>query len=65
MAKVRLSVGSLACTVCGAQARIAVNRPHSLHRTKRLVRPNLQKSGQQLVCTRCRRTRLKQTTGRL
>lgn len=48
------------CRGCGRNAQVAYNRPHSLHRTKRLVRLNLQKVHGVRMCTRCQRTVTKQ-----
>lgn len=31
------------CFLCGKGPKSAFNRPHSLHKTKRVVKPNLQK----------------------
>ncbi|HLB32458.1 MAG TPA: bL28 family ribosomal protein [Patescibacteria group bacterium] len=44
------------CAVCGKTATSAYNRPHSLHKTKRTVKPNLQPYMGLLICTRCLRT---------
>lgn len=46
----------LFCEVCGKGDRVAFNRPHSLHKTKRRVSPNLQKYLGLLICQKCRRT---------
>ena len=48
-----------ACSQCQRTAHIGYNKPHSLHRTKRVVRPNLQMVNQRLLCTRCQRTETK------
>ncbi len=48
------------CVLCGKTNTSGTNRPHSLKRTKRTVRPNLQKVNGELVCTRCIRTKNKQ-----
>lgn len=45
-----------ACMMCGKTATSAYNRPHSLHKTKRTVKPNLQLVNGIYVCTRCLRT---------
>jgi large subunit ribosomal protein L28 len=44
------------CEVCGKTATSGYNRPHSQHRTKRTIKPNLQKKEGILLCTRCIRT---------
>ncbi|HSX42159.1 MAG TPA: bL28 family ribosomal protein [Candidatus Saccharimonadales bacterium] len=44
------------CALCGKTAVSANNRPKSLHKTKRLMRPNLQKWNGLYICSRCRRT---------
>ncbi len=44
------------CTICQKTVQTGYNRPHSLHRTKRLVKPNIQKLEGKKVCTRCLRT---------
>ena len=33
------------CEICGKGPQTGFNRPHSLHRTKRLFKPNIQKVG--------------------
>lgn len=48
------------CSVCGKTNASGYNRPHSLKRTKRTVKPNLQKVDGKLVCARCIRTKNKQ-----
>jgi len=44
------------CEICGKAPMSAFNRPHSLHKTKRIVKPNIQKMSGMLVCTRCQKT---------
>jgi ribosomal protein L28 len=44
------------CALCGKVAASANNRPKSLHKTHRLMRPNLQKWNGLYICSRCRRT---------
>ncbi len=44
------------CELCLRGRTRVLNRPHSLKRTKRSVLPNLQKVGNVLVCSKCRRT---------
>jgi len=41
------------CSKCGKTVTMAYNRPKSLHKTKRKVKPNLQMQKNKLVCTRC------------
>lgn len=41
------------CSNCGKQAVAGFNKPHSLHKTKRTIKPNLQKFKNKLVCTNC------------
>lgn len=41
------------CQICGKGPQASYNRPHSLHKTKRVVLPNLQKINNQWVCTNC------------
>lgn len=48
------------CSVCNKGTTMAYNRPHSLHRTKRIVLPNLQPDQKYgLICTGCKRTKNK------
>lgn len=47
------------CFICGKRPEVAFNRPKSLHKTKKLVYPNLQKYHGQWVCTSCLKTILK------
>ena len=51
-----MSHDSQRCTLCLRGPRVTNNRPHSLHKTKRIVQINLQKYHGLLICTRCRRT---------
>ncbi len=46
----------LFCQICLKQAQVGFNRPKSLHKTKKLVYPNLQKNNGLLICQRCSRT---------
>lgn len=41
------------CEICKKSETVGFNKPHSLHRTKRVIRPNLQKYMGSLICTRC------------
>jgi len=50
---------TISCPVCGKTATAGYNKPHSLHRTKRTVKPNIQKTHGQILCTRCLRTQTK------
>jgi len=47
------------CQICGKNLTVGFNRPHSLHRTKRKIRPNIQKIQGQIICTQCLRTKTK------
>lgn len=61
-----LKFSSQFCQICFKGDSVSFNRPKSLHRTKRVVRPNLQKytapgeKTSQLACTRCARTMQKE-----
>lgn len=46
------------CQICGKKPESGFNKPHSLHRTKRVIKPNIQKNQGQTICTRCLKTRL-------
>jgi len=50
------------CSVCGKAPVSGYNRPHSLHRTKRIVKPNTQKNQGSILCARCLRTLSKKAT---
>ena len=41
------------CFACGKGPTASYNRPKSLHKTKRVVYPNLARFGQVMICTRC------------
>ncbi len=45
------------CIDCGKGPTSGNNRPRSLHKTKRIVFPNLVVVKNDLVCTRCLKTR--------
>lgn len=45
------------CQICGKKPKSAFNKPHSLYRTKRTVKPNIQKKENQYICTRCLKNR--------
>ena len=50
------------CLVCGKTAVASYNRPKSLHKTKRVVYPNLVTFGDGKICTRCLKSlRLQET----
>lgn len=44
------------CYLCGKGDTMSLNRPHSLHKTKRVVKPNLQKKWGLTFCQNCFRT---------
>lgn len=44
------------CAICGKKPVSAYNRPHSLHKTKTLKKPNIQKVSGLWVCTACMRS---------
>lgn len=46
------------CQVCQKKPGVGYNKPHSLHRTKRTIKPNLQKVQGKNICARCMRTGL-------
>lgn len=52
---IKLRIPQQICAECGRMATTGFNRPHSLHRTKRLILLNLQRHMGRLVCTRCLR----------
>lgn len=61
MAKVELKHKSTKqCLVCGKGDTMSLNRPHSLHKTKRVVKPNFQKKWGLELCQNCFRTVKKQ-----
>lgn len=41
------------CEICGKTVTKANNRPHSLHKTRKTIYPNLQKHNNKIVCARC------------
>lgn len=47
---------SKSCMLCGKGDTIRLNRPHSLKRTKAVVKPNLQKKFGAIMCRTCFRT---------
>ena len=58
----QLTLPQTICAACGKGTTIGFNRPNSLHKTKRVIKPNLQgytdpETGfKVLLCTRCIRT---------
>lgn len=44
------------CVLCAKIPQMALHRPHSLQKTKKVVRPNLGKWNGLNVCARCRKT---------
>lgn len=44
------------CQICGKTVSMGYNRPHSQHRTKKQIKPNIQKIRGLYLCTRCLRT---------
>jgi len=44
------------CDICKKTETYGYNRPHSLHKTKKTIKPNIQKNNGKKVCTRCLRT---------
>ena len=44
------------CASCDKGVTSGNNRPHSLHKTKKIIKPNLQKINGILVCTSCLRS---------
>lgn len=58
----RLTMSTTKCATCQKGDTIGYNKPKSLHRTKKVVKPNLQKytdpqtKQKFILCTRCIRT---------
>lgn len=44
------------CILCGKTPIVAKNVPKSVHKTTRVLKPNVQKINGVKVCTRCSRT---------
>lgn len=44
------------CALCGKLPQMGLNRPHSQHKTKRVVRPNLGKWNGLTICASCRKS---------
>ncbi len=47
---------NLICEICDKKPQTGYNRPNSLHRTKRVIKPNIQKFENKNICTRCLKT---------
>lgn len=47
---------NIVCEICGKSTQVGYNRPKSLHKTQRLIHPNIQKWNGLVICARCRRT---------
>lgn len=43
------------CAICAKSPSVALNRPHSLKKTKKLVRPNLGQWNKLSICAKCRK----------
>lgn len=57
MSKVQTKhISSKFCYLCGKGDTMSLNRPNSLHKTKRVVKPNLQKKNGLTFCQNCFRT---------
>lgn len=41
------------CPMCGKKDSMSLNRPHSLHKTKRVVKPNFQRKWGYEFCQNC------------
>lgn len=50
------------CEVCGKKPEMGFNKPHSLHRTKKIIKPNIQRNAGRNICTRCLRTENKKNS---
>ena len=44
------------CELCGKRITIGNNKPNSLHKTKKIIKPNLQKYKDKIICTKCLKT---------
>ncbi|AKM81915.1 TPA: 50S ribosomal protein L28 [Candidatus Berkelbacteria bacterium] len=44
------------CYLCGKTVTTGNNVPHSQHKTRRFIRPNIQKTRGMIICTKCLRT---------
>lgn len=47
------------CAICGKTPQMGLHRPHSLHKTKRVVRPNLGQWNGLAICAKCRKAMVK------
>jgi large subunit ribosomal protein L28 len=53
------------CTLCGKGPAAGNNVPKSQHKTRRMIKPNIQKIDGISVCTRCMRTLRRMTAAQL
>ncbi len=44
------------CAICGKLPQMGLHRPHSLQKTKRMIRPNLGRYSGIMICARCRKS---------
>jgi len=44
------------CHMCSKTVTTGNNKPNSQHKTRRLIKPNIQKIRGMIICTRCLRT---------
>ncbi len=44
------------CAICSKAPQSGNNKPHSLHKTKKIVKPNIVKMSGVYVCARCKKT---------
>lgn len=51
-----MTQSQLVCQICLKAPMMGNNRPKSLHKTRRVIKPNLQKMDGLVVCARCRRS---------
>ena len=49
----RIKGEKTSCMICGKCSQSGNNKPHSLHKTKRVIRPNLQSFRGIKICTTC------------
>lgn len=47
------------CQICQKKPVMGYNHPHSVHRTKKIIKPNIQKVKGLFLCARCLRTQAK------
>ncbi len=43
------------CAICAKTPQMGMNRPHSQHTTKKVIRPNLNRWAGLSICARCRK----------